>query len=407
MRLLFISLAVLLFPVPSLAAAWQFDKPVEVTSVTGPRLFHHLESAGRRNIAVSGDSVAVVWEDERDGTPRIYLAQKKLADEGFGAEIVISGKGEAFEPSLVAMGGGRFAVAWEEEGRVHARVVAEGIPGPVYRVAAADAVQASLAANGDEVFLAAAERNGRFARIMLHRLRIGGDTSLSETSRCAVDAEPPEDEQLYPTPVVSRGQVIVAWEDRRPGHTIIMAGVSKADKPCGFQPPHRISLRPKRGQKMPYGKGHGVARVAMAGYGPSGVFAAWADKRDFREGYDIYGAALQEGGRFGDNERVQDEFGGVARQWHTSVAGHPDGTLVVAWDDERDGDANVMLSWREGGEWSEDTVLPGAGGSGEQVHPSITLDADGNLHVAWVERDTIDGPTRLRYAFGRKTNGDF
>ena len=195
--------------------------------------------------------------------------------------------------------------------------------------------------------------------------------------------------------------MIAAWEDRRPGHTIILASESKVDAVCPFTPPQRISLRPNRGQKMPYGKGHGVARVAMAAYGKSGVLAAWADKRDFREGYDIYAAAWRAAGGFGDNERVQDEFGGVARQWHTTVAGHPDGTLLVAWDDDRDGDTNVMISWHEDGAWSEDTVLPGAGGPGEQAHPSITLDRDGNLHAVWVERDTSDGPTRLRYALGR------
>ena len=60
-----------------------------------------------------------------------------------------------------------------------------------------------------------------------------------------------------------------------------------------------------------------------------------------------------------------------------------------------------MLSWREADTWSDDAVLPGAGGPGVQAHPSIALDAHGNLHAAWVERDTVNGPTRLRYLFGR------
>jgi hypothetical protein len=78
--------------------------------------------------------------------------------------------------------------------------------------------------------------------------------------------------------------------------------------------------------------------------------------------------------------------------------------LVVAWDDERDGDGNVMYSWLEAGEWSEDLPLPGADGAGEQTHPAITLDAQGNLHAAWVARDVVGGPTRLRYAFGSRRN---
>lgn len=401
MRLRFLAMAALLLPVASPAAPWQFDPPIAVSSASGPRLFHHVESAGRRNIAVSGKTVAVVWEDDRDGIPRIYMAHKGLAEAAFGEEIVISGEGEAYEPSVVALEDGRFAVAWEEEGLVYARLVGGDMPGPALKLAAAEAAQASLAVNGSELLLVAAERQGRFPRIMLHRLRQSEGARLTEVAGCAVDAEPPRAEQLYPTLVVQQGRVIAAWEDRRPGHTIILASESKVDAMCPFPPPQRISLRPRRGQKMPYGKGHGVSRVAMAAYGESGVLAAWADKRDFREGYDIYAAAWRAAGGFGDNERVQDEFGGVARQWHTTVAGHPDGTLLVAWDDDRDGDTNVMISWREDGAWSEDTVLPGAGGPGEQAHPSITLDRDGNLHAVWVERDTSDGPTRLRYALGR------
>jgi len=142
--------------------------------------------------------------------------------------------------------------------------------------------------------------------------------------------------------------------------------------------------------------------VSMGAYGGEQILAAWADKRDFREGYDIYAAKYQGVKGGGANERVQDAFGGVARQWHPSVAGYADGSLVVAWDDDRDGDANVMLSWREEETWSEDVALPGADGPGEQANPTITFDAEGNLHAAWVERDTVGGPTRLRYAFGRR-----
>ena len=402
MRLM-LSCIALLFLAEAHAASWQFDAPIPVTSATGPKVFHHLESSGRHNIAVSGQSVAVVWEDDRDGVSRIYLAHKELTAPAFGPDFMLSGSDDAFEPSIVGLGGGLFAVAWEEDGRVHARILGGNRPGPVFTVDAGDSVQASLATNGSELLLASAEREERFARIVLHRLRPGENGVLSETAHCAVDLELPSDEQLYPALTAVQGQIIVAWEDRRPGHTIIMASTSVPDMACRFAPPQRISLRPEGRGKTPYGKGHGVSRVAVAGYGPSAVFAAWADKRDFREGYDIYGASWQAGKGFGANVRVQDEFGGVARQWHASVAGNPPGgDLVVAWDDERDGDPNIMLSWFADGEWSEDTPLPGASGPGVQAHPSITLDADGNLYAAWVERDTVNGPTRLRYAYGRR-----
>ncbi|HEV57849.1 MAG TPA: hypothetical protein ENN87_10200 [Phycisphaerales bacterium] len=399
------ALALVLVPAVVMADRWHFEPPIEVTSVAGGQVFHHLESSGRRNVAVSGGVVAVAWEDDRDGTPRVYLARKGLDDDAFADEQRVSGAGEAYEPSLVALGAGRFALAWEEDGQVHARVVDGPRLGPVFRAANADSVQASLAAAGGTLLLVAAERDGRFPRIHAHRLAVGPDLALTAAEHCPVDGVAPRDEQLYPAAIVLAGRVVVAWEDRRPGHTIIMAASSPAGAVCQFAPAQRISQRDGSGngmgRNMPYGKGHGVSRVALAAFGSSSAFAAWADKRNFREGYDIWGAPWTAADGFGANERVQDDFGGVAQQWHATAAGHPDGTLVVAWDDERDGSPSVVMSWREDGTWSDDVVLPGAGGPGEQANPSIVLDADGNLHTAWVEREVTGGPTRLRYAFGR------
>lgn len=410
MRTSLASLLVVLWASSANVAAdpWTFQPPVEVTDVHGERVFHHLESAGRRNIAVDGDTVGIVWEDDRDGTPRVYLARKRIDAPDFGAELRVSGDGEAFEPSLVAIADRRFAVAWEEDGQIRVRVIDAGRLGPVFTVDSVASMQPSLVANSGGLFLVAAERADRFSRIVLRQLGIGEDLELNQVARCHVDPEPAQDEQLYPSAVVQAGRLIVAWEDRRPGHTIIMAATSPADAACSFGRAERISWRnrdrrdgsgPMR--SMPYGKGHGVSRVALAGFGEAGVFAVWADKRNFREGYDIWGAPWQPEAGFGDNERVQDDFGGVAQQWHAAIAGHPNGSLVAAWDDERDGNPSIVMSWREEGSWSDDIVLPGAGGPGDQAHPSIALDAAGNLHSAWVERETTGGPTRLRYAFGR------
>ena len=193
-------------------------------------------------------------------------------------------------------------------------------------------------------------------------------------------------------------------EDRRPGHTIIMAAQSNHSEPCDFTAPQRIS-EALAGRASAYGKGHGVARAVLASYADKQVVAAWADKRDFREGYDIYAARYQRAGKklFGANSKVQDSFGGIAQQWHATVAGDTSGRLVVGWDDKRDGDASIMLSWQEDGIWSDDFSVPGASGHGEQNHPSITLDDQGNLHLAWIERSSVDGPTRVRYVFGRHT----
>ena len=34
------------------------------------------------------------------------------------------------------------------------------------------------------------------------------------------------------------------------------------------------------------------------------------------------------------------------------------------------------------------------------MEPAGALDADGRLHLAWVEKEHIDGPSRIRYLRG-------
>lgn len=383
------------------AQPWTFDEPLTITTSSNEKVFHHLESSGRRNIAVSADTIAVSWEDDRDGTPRIYLARKNSNAKTFSTEIKISGDGEAYEPSLLALDNNRFVVAWEENARIHVRMLTPTELGPVVVLGKNDATQASLARHDQQLLLVYSQRDGRFGRVYIQDMNIDGQT-LHPKQMCAVDADPVKDDQLYPTVVPVADQTIVAWEDRRPGHTIIMAAQSDSTVLCRFTPPQRIS-EDVPGQNTTFGKGHGVARVALAQYDDRKVLAVWADKRDFREGYDIYSANYQTDNKqlFGPNTKVQDSFGGVAQQWHATVAGDASGRLVVAWDDKRDGDANIMLSWLEDNAWSDDIAVPGASGEGEQNHPTITLDHEGNLHMAWIERTTIDGPTRVRYLFGR------
>ena len=217
MRLQIVWLGLLLTVAPLWVQAqpWEFGKPITVTSTYGEKIFHHLESSGRRNIAISADTVAVVWEDDRDGTPRIYLALKGLNKQEFSKDVKISGGGEAYEPSLVALNNNRFALAWEEDNRIQLRVVTPTELGPIITLAKDESMQPSLASHDQQLLLVYSKREGRYGRIWMQRIEIDGQT-LHLKQGCAVDAEPARDEQLYPTITRLGDRVIVAWEDRRP-----------------------------------------------------------------------------------------------------------------------------------------------------------------------------------------------
>jgi len=128
------------------------------------------------------------------------------------------------------------------------------------------------------------------------------------------------------------------------------------------------------------------------------VAAVWLDKREFLGGYDVYVAfAGESDAELGPVATVQDEFGNGYGQWHAGLASDGKGALVAIWDDDRDGSSDVHLSMRTAGGWSANTPVDGANGPGQDSSPVAAFDIRGRLHIAWVERTSVDAPTRLRY----------
>ena len=387
MRAAALLLAVLAWPAHG---AWEWSAPLTVNSIQGAAIFPHLESANRRGVAVSGDSVGVVWEDNRDGSPQCYLALKPAVAAAFQPEMRLS-QGDCYEPVLLALGKGRFVAAWEEAGGIHARVLPGGA---AIRLTDAESVQVTLAQRGDALYAAWAEQAGRFRRIVVARLALVND-ALSVKQRQPVEAAMPSDEQGWPAlAVAGDGSVTVAWEDRRHKHTVPLVSHSRDGQT--FAAPARLTDH-KSGSVDGLGAGTGAMRPTLSAWGENGIAAVWLDKRDFLSGYDVY-AALDPGTRhFGRNLRVQDSFGDNMAQWHAQVVGDAGGLLVALWDDARDGSPDVWLADWTGEAFGDNAVIPAASGPGAQSDPVASFDAGGNLHVVWLDRDEKTG-TRIRYA---------
>lgn len=388
--------AVLLLAVlaSSAHAAWQWSEPLTVNSVRGAKIYPHVESANRHNVDVSGTTVGVVWEDNRSGSPQCYLAMKPATAIAFQPEIRLS-QTECYEPVVVALDGGRFVAAWEEAGKVHARVLPDGT---AQTLSTAESGQATLAANGGKLFAAWAEKAGRFRRIVVSRLDVTAGALRAEPAQ-PVEAALPTDDQAWPAlAVAGDGSVTVAWEDRRDHHTVPLT--SHSEEGLHFSAPVRLSDLPKDaglGRSMGLGAGTGAMRPTLTAWGTQGIVAVWLDKRDFLSGYDVYAAFDPGTRRFGPNFQVQDSFGDNMAQWHAQVVGGADGRLLALWDDARDGTPDVWLSNWDGTAFSDDVAVPGAAGPGTQSDPSAALDAAGGLHVIWLDQDEQAG-ARVRYA---------
>ncbi|MEF8792883.1 hypothetical protein [Thiohalorhabdus sp.] len=265
-----------------------------------------------------------------------------------------------------------------------------------------DGRHATVAAGAEGAFVAwAAPRESGNRRIVVAPVVRDDDQGLVTGAAERVETDPPQAPQLYPALAVTAEGLVVAWEDRREGHTRIFHAF--APDGAAFTPARAVSEDAgKSGAR--YGKGSGVTRVVLSRLDGSNVGAAWMDKRHYKSGYDIYAAFSTDGGRhFGPNQPVFDMVGQADPDWHPAIAGGAKAPVAVAWDDARDGNDDVWLSWRTGPKaWSNDLALPGAGGPGHQSHPALAVDARGDLHAAYLAQDEENGPTRLYYVHGER-----
>jgi hypothetical protein len=384
------------------AGEWQFGEPIAVTAAPAAGVFHRLDSAGRQHLAVTADTVAVVWQDNRGGQPQVYAAFRSLAGSAFGNELRLSAGKTAYDPVVIALGDGRFLFGWEQDGRVWARAGRSGSLGAPLAVSEDEAAQIALAADADArtIVAAYAQRTARHPQIVTRRIELARDNRLTLSAPVAVDPAPPADEQLYPAIAVTRRGVTVAWEDRRRGHTVLLHSHAAPGKP--FSPPVILNEQVRRSESG-LGRGLGVTRVALAALDDARLAAAWMDKRDPFTGYDIYAALSADGGAaFGRNELVQDQFGNEIAQWHPAIAADRQGAVVIAWDDDRDDNHDIWIASKQPSGWSENACPPPACGPKQQSHPAVALDAAGRLHLVWIERETDDGPTRVLYSMARR-----
>ena len=374
-----------------------FEPRIAVTGEPRAGVYHHLDGAGRNHVAVSERSIAVLWEDNRDRSPQVYAALKPLAAKRFAEPIRISDGDEAWEPSIASLGEDRFALAWEQDGAVLAALLDETGTGRRLPLASKAASHAGVAVYAGRIYVSWRELRDGAWFIVVAALRVDDDGALAIESSVRVEPDGVSTPVQYPALAVNEGGISIAWEDRRDGHTRILASHSPAD-PMGFGEP--FELNEYYSERNIYDKGSGATRVVLASYGADEILAAWMDKRR-SGGYGIF-ASLGSGDIFGPNEKVQGDEGDLLPHYNPAVAGNPAGDFIVAWDDYRRGDADIWLSaYGESLNWGADFSPPPASGPGEQTSPSVALGADGRLHLLWIERSTPDSPSRLWYSLGK------
>lgn len=371
--------------------------------MTGPpvgAIYHHLEGSGRKHIAVTRESVAVVWEDNSNQAPQIYATLKSLAQDTFPIALSVSSGSEAYEPSIDAISDNRFMIAFEQDASIFARILtAEGLAEPA-RLSRAAASHVSIASFDNRVFASWREQNNGRWFVKIAALRVTNANRIGVESIQSVEADGLETPVLFPAIAVNSAGICVAWEDRRAGHTRLLVSHAE-DAGKSFTEPQ--FLNEFFSNRNRYDRGSGVTRVSLASFAQDEILAAWMDKRRGGKGYGIFAALGADAGEsFGPNEKVHGEEGDTQPHYNPATAGNQSGDFVIAWDDFRRGDSDIWISAHNSDlEWSQDYAPPVASGDGEQSHPSIALDEQRNLHLLWIERAQLDGTSRLWYSLGR------
>ncbi|MGD8925976.1 MAG: hypothetical protein PVG20_03955 [Thioalkalispiraceae bacterium] len=361
----------------------KFDKPVSITSA--PKgVFHHLESSGRRSLAINEGEVAIVWEDNSSGTSQVYVAFKSPTATEFTPPRVVSTAGPAYEPVIAALGD-QFVVGWEANEQLWLRSVSPHQKfGTVQAVSPHPAHQLTLVSMMDshKVLGVWGEKKEHYYQLHFGELQFV-NKQLTVQPHGLVDPSVDKTEQQYPSAIVSRHGTAVAWEDRRQGATRIMTTFAPTGQNFG---PGKVlnNFTPARNPRL--GRGTGAMRVVLAGRPDGLVVATWLDKRDFEGGYDVYAALSQDGGQhFEQDELVQDALGNNTPQWHPTVAVSDSGFIIAAWDDSRDGSPDIWYSLYQANGWSDDEIWPAGSGEGSQTLPILVFDHN-TLHLAWLQR---------------------
>lgn len=328
-------------------------------------------SPGAHSVASSGDTIYVVWTDDRDENLEIYF--KRSVDAGLtwgNATLIVMGLADS--PSITAAGTS-VHVAWRDS--------RDGNPEIYYRKSSdggnnwdtdirltnrpGGSFNPCLIVSGSMVHMVYYDYSDLYGEIYYMRSTNGGSYWEPEV-RLTNDSS----YSLYPS-ISASGQVLhVAWRDKRDGNSEIYykrstnAGISwGADV--------RLTLNDS------------ISEGPCIGVSGNNVHVVWMDKRSGN--YDIYYKYSTDGGVNWGADIPLTKNTGVSRFSNLAVSGSG---LFLVWEDDTDGNREIYYkhSANEGLNWDPDLRL--THDTNESNQPTITVSGS-KVNVVW--QDKRDG----------------
>jgi len=210
-------------------------------SIDGGEIFEAVKNlsnspgrSGYPQLAVSGDHVYVVWEDESDGDTDVLLARSTDSGAIFGVPVDLSDNDAPSTHAALAVQGDTVLVAWDdfdfELGEILLRRSTDGGAnfGAAVNVSESEGAvsqRPALAIDGDTVHVAWEDDATGDVDLFHRRSTDGGDTWLAAQNLSEAN------DGISARPVIAAllGKVVVAWADYTKGGPDVLVAVSKTD----------------------------------------------------------------------------------------------------------------------------------------------------------------------------------
>lgn len=309
-------------------------------------------SSGGHAMAARGDTVYLVWRDDRSGTSRIYFDKSTNGGNTWGTDVKVNdGDSAAIMPALALGQDGTIYASWTDFRHITRQIYfSKSIdggntftPGIHVQPATPDKQQYSSIAVNDSgyVFIAYEDfRNLATTAIDIYCSRsIDGGTSFEPAVR--VDDCPDSINQWYPCLANQDSNVYVVWEDFR-------------DTSIAGQRNIYIAISNNNGDIFGFNKlindtiGIGSYSVTNPSLSVSDnyIFIAWQDTRNSGQN-DIFFTKSNDNGQtfIKPDKNIIDVVGATSTyyQGYPSLCCDDSGGVYCAWEDRRNGSAYPWL----------------------------------------------------------------